>query len=102
MVAVASHMDDCLTTGTSQSLVDEFKQSVNSKYRMTDLGPCKWLLGIKIDHDFKNGTIALLSLSWVFCVQLSNGTRTRTALTKPQGCTLRHRVFKLDTRLHYP
>ncbi len=48
IVVVAVHMDDCLMTGSSQGLVDEFKARINGKYRMMDLGPCKWLLGIKI------------------------------------------------------
>jgi len=52
------HMDDCLSIGTSQGLVDEFKKSINEKYKMTNLGPCKWLLGIKIDRNLANGTLA--------------------------------------------
>jgi hypothetical protein len=39
MVVVAMHMDDCLTTGSTQGLVDEFKAKINGKYQMTDLGP---------------------------------------------------------------
>ena len=65
MVVVVVHVDDCLTTGNSQGLVDEFKVRINGKYRMTDLGPCKWLLGIKITHDMQAGTIALSQHTYV-------------------------------------
>lgn len=32
---------------------------------MTDLGPCKWLLGIKITRDVQAGTIALSQHAYV-------------------------------------
>src|SRR5260221_8438543 len=65
MVVVAVHVDDCLTTGNSQGLVDEFKVRINGKYRMTDLGPCKWLLGIKIIRDVQAGIIALSQHTYI-------------------------------------
>ena len=65
VVIVAVHVDDCLTTGSSRNLVDEFKRRVNEKYRMTDLGPCKWLLGIRVERDLENGTIALSQHAYI-------------------------------------
>jgi hypothetical protein len=65
VVIVAVHVDDCLTIGTSQTLVDEFKHRINKKYRLTDLGPCKWLLGIKIDRDHEDSTIALSQHAYI-------------------------------------
>jgi len=65
MVVVAVHVDDCLTMGSFQGVVDEFKVKINGKYRMTDLGPCKWLLGVKITHDPKNGTISLSQHAYI-------------------------------------
>lgn len=58
-VILAIHMDDCMATGTNQALVNEAKRKVNEKYKMTDLGPCRWLLGIKIERDLKYQTISL-------------------------------------------
>ncbi len=40
-------------------LVNKSKKRVNGKYKMMDLGPCKWLLGIKIKCDLKNYTTSL-------------------------------------------
>jgi hypothetical protein len=65
VVIVAVHVDDCLTIGTSQTLVDEFKHRINKKYWLTDLGPCKWLLGIKIDRDHEDSTIALSQHTYI-------------------------------------
>ena len=65
LVAVAVHVDDCLSIGTTQGLVDKFKGKINERYSMTDLGPCKWLLGIRIDRDLKNGTIALSQHAYI-------------------------------------
>jgi len=58
-------VDDCLTTGSNQQLLDEFKKTVNGKYSMTDLGPCRWLLGIRIECDLKSRTIALSQHAYV-------------------------------------
>jgi hypothetical protein len=53
-VVLATHVDDCMATGTNQRLVDESKKGINEKYKMTDLGPCRWLLGIKIERELHN------------------------------------------------
>ncbi len=65
MVVIAVHVDDCLTAGSNQQLLDEFKKTVNGKYSMTDLGPCRWLLGIRIERDLKSRTIALSQHAYV-------------------------------------
>jgi len=65
VVILAVHVDDCLVTGSSQVLLDGFKMEINTKYKMTDLGPCKWLLGIKIDRDFELRTIALSQHAYI-------------------------------------
>ena len=58
-IILAAHMDDCLVTGSTQKLVNEFKGRMNGKYKLMDLGPCKWLLSIKVEHDPDNQTISL-------------------------------------------
>jgi hypothetical protein len=64
-VILAVHVDDCLATGSNQILVNEAKERVNGKYKMTDLGPCKWLLGIKIERDLKNHTTSLSQHAYI-------------------------------------
>jgi len=64
-VILAVHVNDCLVTGSSQVLLDGFKTEINTKYKMTDLGPCKWLLGIKIDRDFELWIITLSQHTYI-------------------------------------
>ena len=40
------HVDDCVFTGSSASLIEEYKQKINSCYAFTNLGLINWLLGI--------------------------------------------------------
>jgi hypothetical protein len=51
--------------GTNQKLVDEFKKSINGKYLMTDLGPCHWLLDVKVERDLASSTIALSQHAYI-------------------------------------
>ena len=58
-------MDDCLITGSEQKLVDEFKELIKNNHAITDLGPCQWLLGIKVEHNLENHTISLSQHSYI-------------------------------------
>jgi transposase InsO family protein len=65
IVILAVHVDDCLVTGSSEKLVNAFKKEMNEKYKLTDLGPAHWLLGIKITRDLENKTISLSQHSYI-------------------------------------
>ena len=65
MIVLGTHVDDCLSTGNTQALLDGFKTKINATYRLTDLGPCKWLLGIKVDRDIINKTTALSQHTYI-------------------------------------
>jgi len=51
LLILAVHVDDCILTGSSMSLIDEYKGKLNDEYVLTDLGPVHWLLGIKVTCD---------------------------------------------------
>jgi hypothetical protein len=59
------HIDDCVITGSSAELIDEYKHKLNNKYALTDLGPIHWLLGIKINHNCSVQTISLSQSSYI-------------------------------------
>src|SRR6202522_895751 len=65
IIILAVHVDDCMVTGSSGKLVNDFKREINTKYRITDLGPAHWLLGIKITRDFDNQIISLSQHSYI-------------------------------------
>jgi hypothetical protein len=62
---LAVHVDDCIFTGSSSSLVMEYKEKINACYALTDLGPVHWLLGIKITRDRDVRTISLSQASYI-------------------------------------
>ena len=62
---LAIHVDDCLITGTSASLIKAFKVEMNKKYKLTDLGPVEWLLGIKVTRNRAERMISLSQHAYI-------------------------------------
>ena len=58
-IIIAVHVDDCTITGSSAELLQEYKQKINARHTITDLGPIHWLLGIKVTRDREARTISL-------------------------------------------
>jgi Reverse transcriptase (RNA-dependent DNA polymerase) len=46
VLILAVHVDDCVITSSSSELMRCYKQTLNTQYALTDLGPIHWLLGI--------------------------------------------------------
>ena len=65
IIILAIHVDDCTITGSSHSLIQQYKSRINSKYSMTDLGPVNWLLGIKVTRDLAARTLSLSQTSYI-------------------------------------
>ena len=65
MAILACHVDDCTITGSSQHLIQDYKDKLKSKYLLMDLGLANWLLGIKITRDLEARTISLLQLLYI-------------------------------------
>jgi len=59
------HVDDCAFTGSSPTLIAEYKHKLNACYSLTDLGPIHWLLGIKITRNRSARTISLSQTSYI-------------------------------------
>jgi hypothetical protein len=59
------HVDDCVITGSSAELIEEYKRKLHDKYALTDLGLIHWLLGIKIDRNRSAWTISLSQSSYI-------------------------------------
>lgn len=65
LVVLTVHVDDCMVTGSSSFQINQFKIEMNKKYKLTDLGPENWLLGIKITRDITNKSISLSQHSYI-------------------------------------
>ena len=56
---VAVYVDDLLIAGPDMTEIDKLKKGLNDKFRMEDLGPCSYYLGMKVTRDRPNRTIKL-------------------------------------------
>ena len=64
ILILATHVDDCTMTGSSDDLIQSYKLKIKLKYDLTDLGPIHWLLSIMITRDRENCTISLSQSSY--------------------------------------
>ena len=65
IIVLAVHVNDCMVTGSSAKLINDFKIQMNKKYKLTDLGPAHWLLSIKITCNLANQTISLSQHAYI-------------------------------------
>ena len=65
ILLLVSHVDDCTLTGSSPSLIKAFKDEIKAQYKISDLGPINWLLGMKVMCDRDARTIALSQTTYV-------------------------------------
>ena len=59
ILILASHVDNCTVTRNSRELMGLFKDEIQAKYKITDLGPVSWVLGMKVVRDCVARTISL-------------------------------------------
>lgn len=65
IIILACHVDDCTIAGSSQELVQSYKEKLKNKYSLTDLGAANWLLGVKITRDLEARTLSLSQSSYI-------------------------------------
>ena len=53
------YVDNLLLTGPDINLIDHFKKELGQTFQMTNLGPCRYYLGMRITQDQKLGIICL-------------------------------------------
>ena len=59
LMVMAVHVDDCIITGDSGPLNNSYKTQLGTRYKLTDLGPVSWVLGIKVMCDLEACMLAL-------------------------------------------
>src|SRR6266853_2889749 len=65
IIILIIHVDDCVITGSSATLMAEYKVRFNMRYALTDLGLVSWLLGLKVTRNCKNRTILLSQTTYI-------------------------------------
>ena len=62
---LAVHVDNCIITGTSATLIATHKEKLNAWYALMDLGPVYWLLRVKITHNRVECRISLSQTTYI-------------------------------------
>jgi hypothetical protein len=56
---IAIFVDDLLIIGPSLADINDIKTKLNERFHMTDLGPCKYYLGMEVTRDQPNRMLKL-------------------------------------------
>jgi hypothetical protein len=56
---VVVYVDDLTIAGSNRAIVDEFKNFISESFKMKDLGPMRWMLGMEIIRDREKKTLEI-------------------------------------------
>jgi len=62
---IAVFVDDLLIVGPSKANISMIKAKLSERFHMTDLGPCKYYLGMEVTRDRQNRTLKLSQRSYL-------------------------------------
>ena len=62
---VTLYVDDLMIVGRDRSVLDQFKSDISQAFKMKDMGPVSYLLGMEIQRDCQEGFIELRQTSYV-------------------------------------
>jgi hypothetical protein len=62
---IAVFVDDLLIIGPSLADINDIKAKLNERFQMTDLGPCKYYLGMEVTRDRPNRTLKLSQQGYI-------------------------------------
>jgi transposase InsO family protein len=95
LAVLAIHVDDSTFTATSRLFLDKTKSKIAKKFKITDLGPISWLLGVSIRRNEIERTISLSQTAYIDsilrrfnftdCKALAMPMDPNSQLTKDQG-----------------
>jgi hypothetical protein len=64
-VYIAIYVDDLLMAGLDHEEIKQLKAALSKRFEMTDLGECRYYLGMEIIRDRRNRTIQLSQRSYI-------------------------------------
>ena len=97
---VAVYVDALVISGSSTALVSDFKQSLASKYDLTDQGELTQILGIKVVRDKRNKCFYLSQTSLMMRLKILGKTTDHTlwSLFKPNFMMHTDKEIKMNRR----
>lgn len=86
-IFIAVYVDDLLLVGQDKEEISKVKKALNERFKMTDLGPCQYYLGIRIRRDRRNRTIYLDQQGYINKILELHGMSTGKAVDTPMTTT---------------
>ena len=85
---VAIYVDDLIIAGSSLPSINIFKEELKSKFKMKDLGPIHYCLGMEVRQDLEEGTITLSQNGYVDSILRRFGLLLANPTPIPMSSTL--------------
>ena len=82
------YVDNLLLAANSHQFMNEIKQHIASTFKVKDLGPARWILGIEIIRDHANHTISLSQRQYIKKIL----DHCRMADCKPMSTPMEHGI----------
>src|SRR5438477_6632799 len=82
------YVNDCTITGSSELQIVNTKCELQEKFKLTDLGPLSWLLGIRVTRDRSARTITLSQQSYIDTILSHCNFTSMTPHTTPMDLNL--------------
>ena len=83
IVILTVYVDDILITGGDQQLVDQKKKELTDRFEMTDMGEVKRILGIDVQRDYEQGTLAISQEHYVNTLLERFGMQEANPVSRP-------------------
>jgi len=95
---IAIYVDDLLIAGASKSDIQALKDSLSVRFKMSDLGPCHFYLGMEVIRDRPRRTLRLSQEAYLRKVLEDNQMATCAPVATPMEATTR--LLPADSGYH--
>lgn len=90
------YVDDLLLAGTDHNEVLRVQKCLNEKFKMKDLGPISYFLGIHVKQDIQNNTFVLSQSTYLKNLLVKNNMYKCKPVSTPMDANFDHSVLKRE------
>lgn len=83
LLIVVLYVDDLIIASNSVEVMDKFKKDISQRFKMTDTGPVKWILGVEVIRDREKRTIELKQTAYIDKLIKSFGMEDCRSISTP-------------------
>jgi hypothetical protein len=88
-IFIAVYVDDLLIIGPDKGEIQKIKDALSTRFKMTDLGPCKFYLGMEVYRDRPNRILQLTQAGYIERVLYGFGMNECKPLVVPMDPNIR-------------